>query len=119
MGLEDEWADELMRTAPMAAAQEHASALRPLPAGPPGSPRDAEGQPTPKLAKGALSMWQLQAGTKVVLHGLVNRPALNGEHAVIQSLVEEIGRWAVKLVGSGEAITVKGENMNKSIFQDW
>ena len=52
----------------------------------------------------------------MVLHGLEARTELNGEIGLIQKFSVASLRWEVRLDG-GQQVTVKSENLRKSIFR--
>eukprot|EP00755_Sulcionema_specki_P026045 Sspe_Gene.15915::Locus_5561_Transcript_3_3_Confidence_0.600_Length_815::g.15915::m.15915 len=50
-------------------------------------------------------------GVWVILKGLKSRADLNGADAKVIEWVEDVGRWAVKVLGSNEGIRVKADNI--------
>eukprot|EP00928_Gymnodinium_smaydae_P039078 TRINITY_DN26782_c0_g2_i1.p1 TRINITY_DN26782_c0_g2~~TRINITY_DN26782_c0_g2_i1.p1 ORF type:complete len:580 (-),score=124.13 TRINITY_DN26782_c0_g2_i1:75-1730(-) len=66
--------------------------------------------PAPVSAPAAPTPSALRPGCAVTLHGLKAAPELNGQRGVLTQLVEETGRWRVKL-SSGVSKDLKPDNL--------
>jgi SAM-dependent methyltransferase len=68
-------------------------------------PAAAEPEPSPAATS-------LAPGVRVRIHGLQGRADLNGRHAELMHFVEDAQRWACYVLGSGEAVRVKPQNLD-------
>jgi len=54
----------------------------------------------------------IKVGCKGLLKGLNKRSDLNGREIVVVKWVEKVGRWGVRLTGSGETVKVNPSNID-------